>query len=101
MRFAQIALLFCAVAVVGCAMQKRDATDLIQVELSKQSCAERRVTLHKTEPDMVADDTLAIMTLEVPKDEKDEMFADGRSAFEAGEENRFAKFSLDLSCKQP
>lgn len=98
MRIAYPALLFCAVLLSGCLTQKRD-TDMIHVELTKQGCAERRVTLHRTEPANVGPDTLALMTLEVPAAEKDELFADGRMAFEAGDENRFAKFSLDISCK--
>ncbi len=99
MRIAHSALLFCAVILSGCLTQKRD-TDLIHVEMTKQSCADGRVTIYKTEPAIVAGDTLALMTLEVPAAEKDEMFADGRDALEAGEENRFAKFSLNFSCKK-
>ena len=99
MRIAYTALICCAVILTGCVTQKRE-TDLIHVEMTKQGCDERRVVIHKTEPAIVAGNTLALMTLEVPAAEKDEMFADGRDAFEAGEENRFAKFSLDFSCKK-
>ena len=97
MRIAYLALLFCVAIPTGCATQKRD-TDLIHVELAKTGCAERRVTIHKSEPAIIGDDTLALVTLEVPAAEKDELFADGRMAVEAGDENRFAKFTLDISC---
>ncbi len=98
MRIPYLALCFCMVLVTGCVTQQRE-TDLVHVELTKQGCAERRVTIHKEEPAIVAGNTLALMTLEVPKAEKDASFQDGRTSFEAGDENRLAKFSLDFSCK--
>lgn len=81
----------------GCAANE-PKTDLIHVELVKGACAERRVTIHKDRPASVAQDALVMLTLEVPKEEKDAAFQDGRTSFEAGDENRFAKFTLDMSC---